>query len=454
MFFNKQLTQVRKLIWLNTFLRYNFCTAISILSLQIFVLHCNADSLDYYNSNYLRYDDFVYRSNIKTVLLEGAEANLTDAAYDLNSNQQLRLSFDELDAEINDYSYTVIHCDNNWQPSEINESQYLQGFTTDKIFEYKSSTTALLPYVHYELLFPNEVIKPTLSGNYILKVFETANVDSVILTKRFVVFDNKVEITHNLHAGTFADKRFTHQEIDFVIKTDRITLTNPYNDLHVVLQQNNRWDNTISNLKPLYVKDQDLDYNYDDENCFEGGNEFRLIDIRSIRYQSEHIKTINQNAITGRYEVELMPDQRVSSQRYSFQNDIDGKYLIKHTEGHNSSIDGDYVPVHFTLKMSDPEPGGNIYLFGALTNWKSDASNRLTYNDSLHCYEITLLLKQGYYNYQYVFVADGKTKADASVIEGSHYETENQYTILVYYRDVTKRYDELIGRVKFNSTGK
>lgn len=410
-----------------------------------------ADTTDYYNPYTIRYANFVYRPTIKSVLLEGAGAALTDAAIELNSNQQLRLSFDELDAEIKDYSYTLIHCDMYWQPSNLNESQYLKGFSTDKIIEYRSSTTAYWPYVHYEVIFPNEIIQPAISGNYLLKVFDTNNPDSIILTKRFLVYENKVEITSNIHAGTFADKRFSHHEIDFVINSGKMNLINPYNDLQVVLLQNNRWDNAIRGLKPRFVNNGILDYNYEDENAFDGGNEFRNFDVKSIRYQSERIRHISMIDSTNHLDVQLMPDARISSQKYSLQSDINGRYLIKHDEGTNSAVDGDYMWVHFQLKMSMPEPGGNIHVLGGLTDWRLDESSRMTYVDSLQSYIFNTVVKQGYYNYQYAFVPDGSIVGDVSIVEGNHFETENEYAILVYYSEMNKRYDQLIGVSKSNS---
>ncbi len=228
-------------------------------------------------------------------------------------------------------------------------------------------------------------------------------------------------------------------------------MCNPFEDLKIVLQQNRRWDNIITGLKPLFIKDVELDYNYDDENCFEGGNEFRTFDTRSIRYQSEHIRTVDLNPATQHYEVFLMPDKRISSQRYAFNNDINGKYLIKYTEGHNSETQADYVKIHFQLKMSEEEPGGAMHVFGALTNWRTDADSRMHYNDSTKCYELTLLLKQGYYNYQFAFVPDNKSNIDITLIEGCHNETENDYTIYAYLYNTAEGYYQLMGMLKTNS---
>ncbi|HQV00374.1 MAG: DUF5103 domain-containing protein [Bacteroidia bacterium] len=415
-------------------------------------LQTAAQNNDYANPNVIRYEDYNYNPNIKTVLLEGATGQLTDAAIELNTNQQLLLRFDHLYADVVDYSYTIIHCDANWQPSQISESQYLQGFSTDKILRYQFATTTLVPYVHYELLFPNDIIKPIISGNYLLRVFKTDTPEINVLTKRFIVFSQLAGIQANIHAGTFADTRFTHHEIDFELNTQQLNLLNPYNDLQVVLLQNGGWLQRIYGLKPRFVNGNKLDYNYDGEYCFAGGNEFRTFDTRSIRFLSERIKQITQ-ADDKTFIVNLHNDIRTSSQRYAFVNDINGQYLIKHQEGRNSDVDADYVWVNFKLKMPQEETEGNMYLYGALTNWRTDTTSLMNYNADDMSYEKSLLLKQGYYNYQYAYISSG-SYPDVTVTEGSHYETDNSYTLLIYYRNPNTRYDAIVGYKKLNSIKK
>jgi hypothetical protein len=63
-------------------------------------------------------------------------------------------------------------------------------------------------------------------------------------------------------------------------------------------------------------------------------------------------------------------------------------------------------------------------------------------------------MKQGYYNYEYAFLKDGTTDGTASYFEGSHYETENDYMILIYYRNPQDRYDRLMGMGMANSVNK
>lgn len=265
-------------------------------------------------------------------------------------------------------------------------------------------------------------------------------------------FSQLVGIQANIHAGTFADTRFTHHEIDFELNTQQLTLLNPYNDLKVVLLQNGGWLQRIDGLKPRFVNGNILDYNYDGENCFAGGNEFRTFDTRSIRFLSERIESIQQ-ADDKTFVVNLRNDIRTSSQRYAFVNDINGQYLIKHQEGRNSDIDGDYVWVNFKLKMPQEETEGNMYLYGALTQWRTDTASLMHYNASLMCYEKSVLLKQGYYNYQYAYISNG-AYPDVSVTEGMHFETDNSYRILVYYQSINARYDAIVGYKKLNSSGK
>ncbi|HHU35332.1 MAG TPA: DUF5103 domain-containing protein, partial [Bacteroidetes bacterium] len=68
----------------------------------------------------------------------------------------------------------------------------------------------------------------------------------------------------------------------------------------------------------------------------------------------------------------------------------------------------------------------------------------MEYDESREEYTKSLLLKQGWYNFQYVLV-DAQGKTDELMFEGSHYETENDYLIIVYYRNPRERYDRIIG---------
>jgi Domain of unknown function (DUF5103) len=411
----------------------------------------NVDTVsdDYYGSNSIRYEDYVYKKNIKTVQLRDESFELTKAILNLGSVEKLKLSFDDLDADLKNYSYTLIHCNYNWEPSDLMPNEYIDGFLDNSINDYRYSFNTLQKYTHYNVSFPNNSMRITKTGNYILKVYQDNNPESIVITRRFMVFQNKIAIESNVFAASIIEDRLFKHEIDFKINYSGYQINNPYNDLKIVLTQNNRWDNAKTNLKPIFVKDQELVYDYDEQNVFAGGNEFRFFDIRSIRYHSERIYGVKTDSAGN--HVELYKDEKRSFKRYYSQSDMNGDFLIKVQEGRNSEVEADYCYVTFFLPYDAPLTEGNLYVFGAYNAWKCNTENLLHYNSARFGYECTLYLKQGYYNYEYVFLKDGEVAADETLIEGMHYDTENDYAIYVYHRQPGTFYDQLIGLKRLNS---
>ncbi|MEP7168130.1 MAG: DUF5103 domain-containing protein [Bacteroidota bacterium] len=408
------------------------------------------DTADYYHNNYLRYENYIYADNIKSVILEKAGVQLSDPVIGLNSGDQLELTFDDLDGDVKNYSYTFIHCNADWTPSQVIVSQYLLTFFDAPISEYRYAFNTKQTYTHYKLVFPNENLSPALSGNYLLNVFYTENPDSVVLTRRWMMYDNKVQIDATVKRATIVSDRYSKQEIDFSVAYSSNFIQNPFSDIKIVLMQNGRWDNTISNLKPLYLKDNLLDYNYDEENVFNAGNEFRNFDTRSLRFQTQFVKRILEDS--SGYDVYVTNDESRSALVYSIQDDIDGGFVNTIYDDRDGEIEGEYVHVHFKLLYPDPIEKGTPYIFGALTDWRLTKEGKLKYNYDQQAYETDLYLKQGYYNYEYVVVNDGTEKLDETVIEGNHFETENNYCIFAYHCPVGGRYDQLIGWKKLNSS--
>ncbi|MCX6296554.1 MAG: DUF5103 domain-containing protein, partial [Bacteroidetes bacterium] len=404
---------------------------------------------DYYGGNAIRYDDYVYKKNIKTVELRDESFLLSKAILSLGSEEKLKLSFDDLDADLKNYSYTLVHCNSNWEPSDLMPNEYIDGFLENSINDFRYSFNTLQKYTHYNVVFPNNSLRITKSGNYILKVYQDNNPENIIITRRFMVFQNKISIESNVTAASIIEDRLYKHEIDFKINYAGYQINNPYADLKIVITQNGRWDNAKTNLKPVYVKDQELVYDYDESNVFPGGNEFRIFDIRSIRYHSERIYSVKTD--TAGNHVELYTDEKRTFKRYYSQQDMNGDFLVKVQEGNNSEVEADYCYVKFFLPYDAALTDGNLYVFGGFNAWKCNNDNLLHYNPSRFGYECTLYLKQGYYNYEYVFLKDGEVAADETLIEGTHYETEDDYTIYVYHRQAGTFYDQLIGVKRLNS---
>ena len=403
---------------------------------------------DYFNISSIRYDNFIYKESIKTPLTYRQGFELSLPAIELNTNDAIEISFDELSDNIENYSYTLIHCNSNWQPSIISENDYMDGFFENPITDYQQSFNTFTNYIHYKIVIPNENVKIKLSGNYILLVYENGNKSELVLTRRFFVIESKTEIKASIKRATQIDLMKSHQEVDFTLK-NTFNCNDPFQDIKVIISQNYRWDNIITDLKPLFVKDNELIYNYEDGNVFPGGSEFRWFDAKSVRYQTERVKAISYEK--PNFHFTLIPDEKRTFKIYFQWQDLNGKFLVKNSEGINSSVEADYIYVHFSLPYEAPMIDGNMYVFGGFSDWQCIKNNMLKYNYEKKAYELSLLLKQGFYDYQYAYLKDGTREIDLGFIEGNHYETENDYFIFVYWHDISSRYDRLVGYKMINS---
>jgi hypothetical protein len=406
---------------------------------------------DYYKKTFLRYEDYTYKENIKTILFYKDGFELSPPLIQLGSDEKLLLSFDDLSDEMKTYKFTIIHCDANWKPSDMLQMDYIDGFSDDYINTYSSSFNTLQKYYHYELIFPSENLVPTKSGNYILKVFENEDTEeNLVLTRRFMIFEQKVDVTGEVKRATSNEDMNYKQEVDFAVSYSSYSIPNPYSDLKVILQQNGRWDNAVYDIKPKYVKDKLLDYDYDDVNVFNGGNEFRHFDTKGLQFISDRIQKTLIDSLG--YEVYLLPDERRSSLVYSSDIDIDGMKFIKTDNAiKDPDTEGEYVYVHFVLPYFEQISDGSIYIFGALTDWQYQKEAIMKYNKTNSAYVGTLYLKQGYYNYEYVYLKNNETIGDETNIEGNHYDTENDYTLYIYNQEQGTSFDKLIAVKKLNS---
>lgn len=409
----------------------------------LFVIFSLISSAQTENEYY--YQNAVFKEGIKTVQLYKYGFELSHPVINLGSDEQLILKFDELTTDIKDYYYTIIHCDANWEESFLIQSDYLEGFYENELNDYALSFNTTMDYVNYQLLIPNDKIQLKYSGNYVLVVYENGDMDNLVLTRRFQVLDQKVGVSGIVKRATFDPYMGDNQEVDFSVALDNITISDPMQEVKVVIMKNRRWDNAITDLKPLFIRGNQLDYNYDEENVFSGGNEYRYFDARSYRFNGENVQSAE--FFRPYYHLTLVPDEPRVNKRYFSYEEMDGNYVVQSQDQNvrDPDTECDYVFVHFTLNLESQLLGGTVNVFGELSDWNANITNEMTWNYESAAYELTMLLKQGYYNYQYVYVPDGSMKADETVLEGSHYETENEYQILVYYKSMSGRYDQLIG---------
>lgn len=402
------------------------------------------------NKNLFLYGDFDYKTNIGSVLFSPPNFELGIPLIRFNTNEFLLLQFDDLDADYKNYHYTILHCDAYWQPTTLMDFEYIDGFTQDQITDHSPSINTIAPYTHYTLRFPNSNMRPRLSGNYLLIVFLDGDPGNIVFTRRFMIMEQLLPVSGTATLANLVAWRNTHQQVSFTIDMSPYPVSNPYQDLKIVIRQNGRWDNAIAGIAPRMIRGNQLVYDYEDQLLFHGANEFRRFDLRSLRYVTERIGEIS----TGprHWDVFLLPDQRRTYRRYTTEMDINGRFQIETLDARNNEREADYAWVHFSLPMDAPVAGGSVHIMGELTQWHLSPENQMTYNYRLGQYEARLLLKQGYYNYWYVFWEDGMQTADVCFFEGCHSQTENEYSILVYHRPPGGLSDRLVGVAHFNTS--
>ena len=398
------------------------------------------------------YTDCTFRPSIKSVQLHRAGWDMTYPIIELNSADQLELRFDDLSDQVKNYSYTIEHCDADWMPSNLSADEYIDGFNHQPVQDYALSFNTHMNYVNYCVVLPNEDMGIKLSGNYVLKIFEDFDETSLVLTHRFSVSEALTSIQGDAIRPVADPYHDDGHQISFKVFLGSVSINDPYSEIKVAIQQNNRWNMSIRNLKPLFIRDGVLDYDHQSGNIFKGGNEYRYFDIKSMRYQAEMVRDIKYQP--PYYHVYLVPDQPRNKGKYFYREDLNGRYYVEVQEGVKRHTESDYVYVHFTLPMDVPIIDGKLYVCGALSNWQCNETNEMAYDFETKSYRLEMLLKQGYYNYEYVFIKEGSRFPDATYIEGSYYETENDYVVYVYLTTNTSRYDRLVGYQILNSIKK
>ena len=413
---------------------------LTVIFLLVLIFGANAQSVTYDNTS--------YGDDIRTVILQKAIS-----IYDplpliaLGSSEKLRLSFDILSPNNEFFNYTYIHCDRNWQESSLQQMEYISGKLMGDIVDFKFSTNTYQMFTHYALNFPEKDMEITKSGNYILKIYRNFDLEDVVLTRRFMVLDRHTSISTNIRSATDPEYRFTHQEVDFSVNYEGFTIPNPFLDVNVTVLQNNSWNNAIYNLKPLFVNNNELSFNYEDKNLFPGTNEFRFFDIRSLRNFSNNV--IKKYTDTVQNCV-LRPDEPRFHLNYVRWLDYNGKREIANSDGTNVVEDGDYAMIHFYYKSNDLRDLGDLYIYGELTDWQLKEEFKMKYWPDYKMYSVSRLLKQSYYNY-HVVLKDNDGHLDYTMTEGNHQETENDYTLLIYHKNIYYGYDELIGAATVNT---
>jgi hypothetical protein len=397
--------------------------------------------------------DQVLMSNISGVKLFQHGNQLGYPIISLNSSELLELHFDDLDGRVKNYYYTFQLCNADWSQVNLSTFDYLRGFSQVRLNQYRLSSLAFTKYIHYQATLPDRNCVPTKSGNYLLKVFLDGDTNKLAFTRRVLVVDKISEIAAQVVQPFNSEVFRTHQKVQFVVNKAQINAVNPVQQVKAVVLQNYRWDNARMNIAPTFIRQNNFEFNSENELVFPAGKEFRWADLRSFRFQSERVQKSTYNKDGS--DVYLVPDGERTQQRYLNFRDYNGFYFVEATDASNAWWQGDYASVHFTYVPTGNQPYTNkqVFVVGEMNHYNTNDTAAMTYNAEKGVYEKTLVLKQGYYSYTYVTKDMGNRRAVAltETTDGDYWETENDYTILIYYRSLAGRHDELIGVSTINS---
>ncbi|MFM2213091.1 MAG: hypothetical protein RL427_354 [Bacteroidota bacterium] len=377
--------------------------------------------------------------NIKTITFVQNGQN-TIPVFQLGDTFQFQ--FDDLYGNEANYYYTLTHCNYDWKPSQLSRNEYLNGFDDQRIQDYTNSFNTLQLFSHYRLTFPNRLTQFRVSGNYMIKILNEDK--EVVFTKKFILYENLVSVPVQVRRARNLNVYNEKQNLDFAIKSATINFQSPLTNVKVMLMQNGKFDNAITNIKPQYTIGNDLIYKYDAETQFWGGNEFLFFENKNILAANNSIATIDSKG--GLYNAHLYTNEARGNKPYTYYPDINGNYIIKKIDAESDEVEADYAWIFFTLSAPNYYGKKNIYVNGMFNNYALTDENKMDYNVEKGVYEKALMVKQGFTNYQYVIADSTKKIEEENAIDGNFFQTENNYFVLVYYKENNQRYDRVIGK--------
>jgi hypothetical protein len=371
----------------------------------------------------------------------------------LGETDGLELRFDDLNTSSKAYFYTYVLCNADWTPANLSQMDYLRGFSQLRIMQFRFSGGTMSRYVHYEASLPAKNAIPNRAGNYLLKVFENGDTSKLLFSRRFLIVNDRASVAVRMEQPFAQENFLTHQKIIVDVNFRQLDVLNPSREVKLVVMQNNRWDNARLVTNPTFIRGRNFEYSDEINLVFEGGKEWRWLDLRSFRLQSDRVAKVDYNQQP--YDVYIRPDTTRSPLRYFLFPDINGAYFQANLENINPWWQSDIGRVHFTFLPQHPEQFSqlDLYIFGEMTGFQFNDKTRMRWNESNKAYEVDLLLKNGFYNYSYVTLPKGSLMGAGSFrfTEGNAWQAENNYRILVYFTPFGSRFDELVSVVEVSS---
>ncbi len=379
---------------------------------------------------------------VKTLQVRVAGEMISTPYIPLNGDKQIEINFDALGGNINRYAYSIIHCNADWTQSSLSPIEYMDGFQGLTIEDFANALGTTVQYTNYRLMLPNEDVRFKVSGNYVVRVYNEDTPEVTAFEACFSVVEPMISVSGAISGNTDIDTNQKHQQLAFSVFHKNFPITYPQSDLKIWIYQNNRRDNAVTDLQPITILENQINYSNHQKLIFNAGNEYRRFEFLSNKYNGMHVENVSFH--NPYYHIDLMPDYNRNEGTYQYDQDQNGRFFIRCSNCNDPDTEADYYIVHFALPI-DPVLEGKIYLNGDLTDGTFSPQNEMIYSAERQQYEKSLMLKQGSYNYQYLCVSNQSKVGLSHPVEGDYHQTENEYSIYVYYHPMGARYDRLIG---------
>tara|TARA_R110000787_G_scaffold196454_6_gene307825 strand:- start:1159 stop:2373 length:1215 start_codon:yes stop_codon:yes gene_type:complete len=375
--------------------------------------------------------------NIKSIELKPLGENVFNHIIPLGKT--IELNFDDLEGDQKDYYYKIELMTHDWKKSNLIANQYINGFQSNIIFNVENSFNTFQNYTHYSVQFPNQNTKITKSGNYMLSILD--EVEDVIFTRRFTLYENTVTVGVSVSRSRNTKNMNEEQTVNFLVNHPRLQINNPSQEVHVAILQNENWKTALTNIQPQFYKPNQLIYRYTRKTNFWGGNEYLFFDNKIIRNSSINVAKVERKDIFHNY---LYPYKNREVKSYTYNPDINGQFVIRTLEGSNPKTEADYAMMHFTLEVENEITDKDLYVIGAFNNFSLNEENKMLFDAGTNSYNTNFMLKQGFYNYTFVTKSLDDVISEAE-IRGNFSKTENDYTVIVYYKAFGALFDRVIG---------
>lgn len=364
----------------------------------------------------------------------------------ISSGEVVNISFDDMTHERRRFTYSIKHCEADWTESrDLFLSDFCEGFAEgNTIDSFEKSFNTNMLYTHYSLQVPNDRCRLKIGGNYEVVIYDEENDGRAVAKACFMVLEPLMGVSLRMQTNTDFDINGRHQQVSMNINYGQQKVSDPARQIKTVLLQNGRWDNCKINVPPQYSKNDGLVWEHCRSYIFDGGNEYRKFEMLEVNRTSMGLEKMNWDG--HQYHAYTWTDEPRSS--YTYDEAAKGAFLFRNAEGQGNEAELEYLYVHFRLKI--PQIKERVYLNGYWTYDLLVPEYEMIWNEKLQLYEATLLLKQGYYSYQYLLQrADGTIAPLLS--EGNFYQTRNEYQALIYYKGIGERTDRLVGYATLTS---